>query len=243
MPEPHQFLILIGAALAASTVAAVAGTGGGILLLPVMVIIFGVRDAVPMYAVAQLIGNLSRVVLNRREVRLRVVMWFVLGAVPMAVVGAMVFARAPEAVLMRLLGAFLLLSIIGRRLLAARLAGGFSPRWFMPIGAVFAFISALVGSAGPFLAPFFLAFGLVRGAYIGTEALGTVIMHITKLLTYGQAGVLSGRALALGLALGPVMILGSFLGKRIVDRLSPAAFILIVEFAVAGLGVWFLVRG
>jgi len=49
------------------------------------------------------------------------------------------------------------------------------------------FLSALVGSVGPF----FLAFGLVEGAYIGTEAFTAVIMHVTKLTVYGGTSVLT----------------------------------------------------
>jgi hypothetical protein len=59
------------------------------------------------------------------------------------------------------------------------------------------------------MAPFFLAYGLVKGAYIGTEALSTVVMHITKLVPYRQAAVLPMHAVITGLILGPVMILGS----------------------------------
>lgn len=239
---PLEISLLIAAALLASTIAAVTGTGGGVILLPVMTLFFGVRDAVPMYAVAQLIGNLSRVVLNRRDIRLNVVGWFMVGAVPMAIVGAIVFARTSEAGLLRLLGAFLLVCAIVRHASAKRLLG-FSPKWFAPIGGVFAFVSALLGSAGPFLAPFFVSYGLVKGAYIGTEALSTVTMHLSKLPTYYATGTLSQDAVVAGLALGPVMILGSFIGKRIVDRIPTKAFAIMIDVIVCGFGVWFLVRG
>lgn len=75
-------------ALLASALAAVAGFGGAAILLPVLVWAFGVRDAVPILTVVQLVGNLSRVVFNRRQLVLPVVGWFSLGAVPLAVVSA-----------------------------------------------------------------------------------------------------------------------------------------------------------
>jgi uncharacterized membrane protein YfcA len=239
---PLEISLLVAAALLASTVAAVTGTGGGVILLPVMTLFFGVRDAVPMFAVAQLIGNLSRVMLNRKEIRLNVVGWFMLGAVPMAVLGAIVFARTPEAGLVRLLGAFLLVCVIVRHARAKQLRE-FSPKWFAAIGGVFAFISALLGSAGPFLAPFFVSYGLVRGAYSGTEALATVTMHLSKLPTYYATGTLSQLAIIAGLSLGPVMILGSHIGKRIVDRIPAKAFAIMIDVIVVGFGVLFLVRG
>ncbi|HRQ71815.1 MAG TPA: sulfite exporter TauE/SafE family protein [Phycisphaerales bacterium] len=240
--SPAELAMLIGAALAASTVAAITGTGGGLILLPAMTLLFGLRDAVPMFAVAQLVGNLSRVILNRREVRLPVVGWFALGALPMAVLGAVAFARAPEAGLVRGLGSFLIISVIVRHAQKKRLRT-FSPRWFTPIGALFAFISAIIGTAGPFMAPFFLAFGLTKGAYIGTEAMATLAMHAGKIPTYYITGTLSHVAIMVGLALGPVMILGSWHGKRIVDRIPGRSFAIMIDAVVLAFGVLFLLRG
>jgi len=114
-------------------------------------------------------------------------------------------------------------------------------RAFAAIGAVFSFLSALVGSVGPLMAPFFLAHGLVKGAYIGTEALATVVMHVAKLAAYQGTAILTLRAVVVGLALGPIMIFGSYAGKRILDRLPERAFVLIIELVLAGTGLWFLV--
>lgn len=229
-------------AFLAATLAAVTGFGGAAVLLPVLVVAFGVRDAVPILTVAQLVGNGSRVWFNRRELEPRVVAWFALGAVPLGFLGGLAFSRAPLEGLTRLLGLFLLVVVAWRRL---RPAGFPRPtlRAFALIGAVSAFLSALVGSVGPLMAPFFLAYGLVKGAYIGTEALSTVVMHVVKLVAYRQAAVLSGAAALAGLALGPVMILGSWAGKRIVDRLPEGWFVLVIEGTMVAAGLLFLIRG
>jgi uncharacterized membrane protein YfcA len=49
------------AALGASTLATVAGFGGAAIMLPVLVWVFGIGDAVPILTIAQLMSNLSRV--------------------------------------------------------------------------------------------------------------------------------------------------------------------------------------
>jgi len=231
--------LLGGAALAASTLAAVAGFGGAAVLLPALVAVFGVRDAIPILTVAQLVGNGSRVWFNRREVAVPVVAWFALGAVPMALAGGVLFATAPLGALKRLVGAFLLAMVAWRHL---RRAPTWRPgvRAFAGIGAVFSFLSALVGSVGPLMAPFFLAHGLVKGGYIGTEALATVVMHVAKLAAYQGTAVLTARGVAVGLALGPTMIAGSWLGKRILDRLPERVFVALIEVTLAVAGVWFL---
>lgn len=122
-----------GAALAASTLAAVAGFGGAAVMLPVLVWAFGIRDAVPILTIAQLMGNLSRVWFNRTELSFPVVNWFGLGAVPAAVVGGIVFATAPIGALVRLLGLFLLLMIVYRHTPWGRRTR-IGLRGFLPLG-------------------------------------------------------------------------------------------------------------
>jgi uncharacterized membrane protein YfcA len=240
MGDALAWLLLGVVAFVAATLAAVTGFGGAAVLLPVLVLRFGVREAVPILTVAQLIGNASRVWFNRHELDLPVVAWFTLGAVPAAVVGGLLFATAPLSALTRLLGLFLLALVVYRRLGTGKLPR-LSARGFAPLGAVSSFLSALLGSVGPLMAPFFLAYGLVRGAYIGTEALATVVMHVTKLAVYAGASLLGGENVAVGLVLGPVMVLGSFVGKRIVDRLSERVFVLLVEATLVVAGLRFLI--
>jgi hypothetical protein len=172
-------LVVTVAEFFAGTIAAVAGFGGAVILLPILVWAFGVRDAVPILTVSQLVGNGSRVWFNRHELVLPVVGWFALGAIPLAVGGGVLFAAAPASVLQRLLGAFLLLTVPYRHMWVGR-ERKVPLRGFVGVGAVFGFLSALLGSVGPLMARFFLSYGLVKGAYIGTEALATVLMNLTS---------------------------------------------------------------
>lgn len=241
----HDVLVaasVSAAALVASTLAAVAGFGGAAIMLPILVWAFGVRDAIPILTVSQLLGNLSRVWFNRGELHLPVVRWFALGAVPAATVGGILFATAPAGALHRLLGVFLLLMVAYRHTTWGKRAR-ITLRGFLPLGAVSGFISALVGSVGPFMAPFFLAYGLVKGAYIGTEALATVVMHVTKLAVYGGYALLGLQVVGVGVAIGAVMFLGSFLGKRILDRLPAGVFPYIIEGVLIAAGLLFIIRG
>lgn len=237
-----EIALLIVAALAASTLAAVAGFGGAAILLPVLVALFGPRDAIPILTIAQLVGNGSRVVINRDAVDRRIVGWFALGGIPAALIGGFLFAAAPLDALTRLIGAFLLASVAWRHL-RPRPSGALGPRTFTVIGATFAFASALVGSVGPLMAPFFLAAGLVKSAYIGTEAAATVVMHVAKLVAYGSAALLTALTVGVGLLMAPAMIIGSLLGKRIVDRLNERVFVAVVEVVLIVAGLAFLIGG
>lgn len=241
-PDVLSLLAVIIAALAGSLLAAVAGFGGAVILLPVLVWVFGARDAVPILTVVQLIGNLSRVYVNRTQLAWPVVGWFSLGAIPATLLGAILFTLTPSPILSRFLGAFLLVSV-GLRHTPALRSWKPSLRSFAGVGAGVGFLSALIGSAGPISGPFFLSFGLIRGAYIGSEALTAVLMHVMKLGVYGGYALVSATSLVYGLAIGLVMIAGTLLGKRLLDRAPEALFPRIVEVALVMSGISLIVWG
>lgn len=242
MPAPlDQILILLAACAAAfglAVLSAVAGFGGGVLLLPVFTGLFGLRVAVPVLTLTQLSSNAGRVWLNRGDLRWRLVAWFALGAVPLAVVGGLALAHAPLKPLQRVLGVFLVAVVVWRRLNP-------HPRKpadpaFAAVGAASGLGSALLGSVGPLTAPFFLAYGLTRTAYIGTEAASALTMHLAKLAAYGAGDLLSLRVLLYGAALTPATLAGAWVGKKIVGRISDRLFVLLVEVGLVLSGVLFL---
>jgi uncharacterized protein len=237
-----EILAVIFSALAASFLAAISGFGGSIIMLPVLVWTVGVTDAIPILTIAQLIGNLSRVVFNRHDLNWAVIWRFALGAIPTAIIGGIIFATAPATALVRVLGLFLILMVVYRhtrwgKAVRIKLPG------FIPLGAASGILSAIFGTAGPVAAPFFLAYGLVKGAYIGTEAMTAVIMHIIKLGVYGSYALIGIRTLLIGLGIGAVMILGTFLGIKLLHRVPEKIFPFIIEVTLLVSGILFVVRG
>ena len=61
MDEILIFFAVAGAGLVGFTIAGVAGFGGGVIMLPILVWVLGVREAVPALTIAQLIGSVGRV--------------------------------------------------------------------------------------------------------------------------------------------------------------------------------------
>ncbi|GIM93165.1 sulfite exporter TauE/SafE family protein [Paractinoplanes toevensis] len=233
--------MLAGAAAAAFVLAvlsAVAGFGGGVLLLPVFIALFGLRVAVPVLALTQVSSNAFRVWLNRRDLRWRLVGWFAAGAVPFAVAGGLLLAHAPLGELQRLLGVFLIGVVIWRR----RNPQPRKPadRSFAVVGAASGLASALLGSAGPLTAPFFLAYGLTRAAYIGTEAAGALTMHLSKIAAYGAGDLITRPVLLYGATLTPATLAGVWVGKKIVGRISDRVFVILVEIGLIAAGVLLL---
>ncbi|GAA5026040.1 TSUP family transporter [Actinopolymorpha pittospori] len=231
-------VVASAAACALALLSAVAGFGGGVLLLPVFTLLFGLRVAVPMLTLTQLSSNAARVWLNRRHLRWPLIGWFAAGAVPMAVAGGLLLTQAPLGPLQRLLGVFLIAVVVWRRVNPHPSKP--TDRAFAGVGAASGLGSALLGSVGPLTAPFFLAYGLTRAAYIGTEAASALTIHLTKIAAYGAGDLLTPRALLYGAALTPATLAGAWAGKKIVGRISDRAFIVLVELGLLAAGALFL---
>ncbi len=231
-------IALLALSLVASILAGVAGFGGSVILLPLVVHLFGIKAAVPILTIAQLIGNASRVWFGRSSIDWMVVRYFCAGCVPSAFIGALAFGSLQASWLEKILGVFLLLILIYRH--SGLKSWDMKLPYFSTLGAVFGAMSALVGTVGPMVAPFFLDYGLVGSAYIATEAMTAVVMHITKGIVYAKFTLLTFDTAAVGLAMGSVMILGSYLGKKILDRLPKIWFTRIIEAVILVAGLQFL---
>ena len=105
------------------------------------------------------------------------------------------------------------------------------------MGACIGFITGIVVSTGPINAPFFLAYGLVKGAYLSTEALGSLAVYLAKAATFRGLGALPWTSVVKGLIIGSSIMAGSVLARRMVLKLDADRFRLLIEglLLVAGL--------
>ena len=210
------------------------------IFLPVLIYFYGVRSSVPILSVAVLLGNASRVYFNRRELDLKLVAWFSAGSIPMAVLGSFVYVSLPTLWIKKGIGVFLLLCVLFHRV---HKNFQLKKQWiFFPLGLVTGFLSALMGGVGPVSSPFFLAYGLTKEAFVGTEALCAVGMHLVKSVTYNRLHILNGKELWAGLGFGVIMSLGSYVAKKVLEKLSREAFPILVEALLVGIGFYMVIQ-
>jgi uncharacterized membrane protein YfcA len=210
--------------------------GSAVILAPVLSFAFGAAQTVPILTIAALIGNLSRVLFSWRETDWRAVAVYASGAVPGAILGSIIFVSISASWITRALGLFILLTIPASRFLAR--VGIKVKLWhLLPVGAAMGLLSGVVGTVGPINAPFFVAYGLVRSAYLATEAMGAVMVHLTKSLVYGRFAAIEPTSLTSGIAVGAGLLCGSYLVKKIVNRIDANTFRTLIEsmLVVAGM--------
>lgn len=222
------YLLVLTVGLIAGTISGIVGFGSSIMLMPVLVISFGPREAVPIMAVAAIMANLSRVAVWWRVVDWRAVGVYALTGIPAAAWGARTLLVLPPRTVEVVLAVFFIAMIPMRRWLSAR---NFRLRlWHLAVvGAFIGFLTGIVVSTGPINTPFFLAYGLVKGAFLGTEAMASLAVYVTKSLVFHSYGALPWTAMVQGLIIGCSLTAGSFIAKRFVLRLEPERFRLLMD--------------
>ena len=238
----YALVLIVG--FVAGTVSGIVGTGATIILLPVLVLQFGPREAVPIMAIVALMSNFAKITSWWKEIDWRACGAYALGGIPAAAIGARTLLILPEHLIDIALGVFFLVMVPGRRWLASRnLKFGF---WHLAAaGAVIGFLTGIVVSTGPLSVPAFAAYGLVKGAFIATEAAGSRALYISKALTFRQFGALPVDIMVKGLISGSSVMAGTYTARLIVERLSVATFqrLLDVVMVVSGLSLlWAAIR-
>jgi uncharacterized membrane protein YfcA len=210
---------ILALGLVSGTLSGIVGFGASITLMPVLMLAFGPLEAVPIMAIAALLANFSRVVVWWREVDWRANAYYCATAIPASALGARTLLVLEPRLVEGILGAMFLIMIPARRWLLAR--GLRINAWHLAlVGAGIGFLSGMVASTGPINTPFYLAYGLVKGGYLATEALGSMAIGITKAIVFQRFNALPWETVVRGLVIGATLMIGSRLAKGFVLRLD-----------------------
>jgi len=222
----YVFVWAVG--LIAGCVSGIIGTGSSMMLLPVLVYCYGPKQAVPIMAVAAILANVARAAAWWRQVDWKAVAAYAIPGAPAAALGARTLLSLPAGVIDSMLGLFFLAMLAlrrwrgssGRRLRLRELAVA---------GAAIGFLTGLVLSTGPLSVPVFSAYGLTGGAFLATEAASALALYLSKVTAFRQLGALPASTLLQGLLVGSSLMAGTFAGKSLVVRMSPAVFSVLID--------------
>jgi uncharacterized membrane protein YfcA len=230
------YLVLAFGALLGSTVSGVTGVGGGMVFLPFLVWGVGIKTAVPYLTMLLLVANVSRAYFARQGINWKVWRYFSLGAIPGAALGAVFYTWLSPFWISKALGVYLIGYVV-LSLLRFHWPGTTSLKAIAWAGLPAGIVSAVVGGSGPVIVPWLLRYGLLKEAFIGTEAVGAAIIHVAKLAVWGGAGVVRGQDILLLIPLALLMVAGSYLGTILLTRMNVRIFriLLIITLAVVGL--------
>lgn len=224
--EALDLAILAAAAFATSILSAVVGMAGGITLLAVMLLFLEPLAAIPLHGVIQLVSNTSRTAIQRRHVDLHILVRYSALLIPMGWVGLHLANALPAAAMRVMIGIFVLIAtwFPGWLLLGTHPEETNPGRRFFVLGGVVGVLNMTIGATGPLIAPFFLNLGLDRRALVGTKAACQALGHLVKIALFGVAGFAFAPHLALLVSAGACVVAGTWIGSRILERVSERFF-------------------
>jgi len=224
--------------IGAGILGGVIGFGTTIILMPALVYFYGPIQAIPVIALVATVANLSRIFLWGNVIEWRVCFGYGLTAIPFTVLGVNTLVQLDDRLIEITLGIFLILLIPIRRWM--RKKNFYLKLWQMGlVGAGIGYLTGIVATTGAINTPFFLAYGLTKGAFLGTEAASTLAILFTKGITFHQLGFLNTTAIIQGLLIGSCVLVGSIFSKRIVLALPEKKFLLLMELVmlISGLSI------
>lgn len=242
MGDVLQVGVIGFAALATSILSAVAGLGGGIILLAVIAQFVAPTVAIPIQGAMQFVSNGSRAVLIRREISWPAVGWSSLLIFPASVLGVVVATSIPDAATRLLLGVFVL--VVGWKPSLLKWRGGrpLPDRAMIGVGAASGFLNSTVGASGPVTSPFFKAVTSTHIAFVATAAASQVVAHTSKIIAFTLDGFSLAEHLDV-IVVGCVGVtLGSVIGTRLLGKISDDRLAHVFKLVLTALAIRLIVQ-
>jgi uncharacterized membrane protein YfcA len=235
-------LILIGAmALVASVVGGVAGYGTGALMPLVLVPIVGAEPVVPILSLSALFTNSSRTAAFLPLVDWRRAAIVLVAAVPTCALGAWGYTMLTGTGAALVIGTMLIASVPLRRLMRRR-GLVLSHRGLAAAAFAWGPLAGGTVGAGIILLSLLMAAGLEGAAVVATDAVVSIGIGLTKLLTFGLAGAVTAKVIAVALLIGGIAFPGAFFAKAMINRLPVHVHTVILDAVVAGGGAMMIVN-
>lgn len=232
-------IILLFAAAITALVTTAFGLGGGVLLLGVMTVFLPVMAVIPLHGVIQAGNNGWRTLLLWRHIRWPIFLSFLAGGVLGAAAGSQILVNLSEAWLEIVLGAFILYSCWGPM---PHIAQG-SRVMVATGGAATGALTLFIGATGPLVAALLRAMRLDRFVHMGTFSACMVLQHGLKIAVFGLLGFGFGPYLPLLAGMLLCGLLGTLLGRYVLERLNNRVFRLVLTAALTVLAVRLLHSG
>ena len=224
-----------------SSISAVLGMGGGIILLGIMAIIIpNGYMVIALHGIIQLISNSTRTFVFRKYLKKKLIKEFLIGAIIGAGLSAIIIfllirffevSSASEIkvdFLKPLIGIFIIWYLFLKGPKKEK-----ESKSFIKVGSISGLASIFIGATGPLIAPFFLNSNLTKENIIANKAACQMITHLTKIplfIFFFNVSYIQEYKLLLPLIIA--VFIGTNFGKKILDMIPEKLFIKLFKTAL-----------
>jgi uncharacterized membrane protein YfcA len=231
--------------LAAYVIRGMSGFGAGLISAPLLALVLPVHVVVPLSGLLVFVLFIFLTIRDRHSVIWSELKLLVPPTLAGVLAGLFMFRSLDNHVLLTLLGSFLI--VYASYMLAVHAFGlpqfRCSRAWALPLGFAGSFFDTLFGGGGGTLVVIYMhARGIGRTEFRATVATLWFVEMIARTSGYGLGGYYTRDVLLMVAALIPVMWLGTWIGERLGNRVSPQTFSRILAVLLLGSGVSLLVK-
>ena len=238
------YFLVFTAVLATSLLSGVLGMGGGVLLAGALALLLPLSTALLLHAVTQLTANAYRAFLLRKHFQYRIIAHYGAGMMCTLILFSAISVQIEKPMFYLLLGIIALSSYwlpknwaLDATKTSHAIAAGF-------------FVSALhvfVGVAGPLLDMFFQKTTLNRFQIVATKAATQTLGHLLRIGFYVSFLNPDLKSLPIqpGILIAIVLLacIGTFIGSKLLSKMSDAYFKKGSQILLTALGVIFIGKG
>lgn len=233
-------IILTASAFATAVLSAIIGMGGGITLLAVLTFLVPAPAIVPIHAVVQFVSNSTRSFAYFRYLRWKYVLMMIAPAVVGMACALQIYKGVKFSQLKVVIGLWIFAFLLWRRF---RPKVKNLPNWsYYVVGFIAGFVTLFVGANGPLLAPFFLRDDLKKEEIIGTKAAVQMLLHVLKIPGFLMIGFAFGPYTWHLALMIPAVIIGTFIGKRILHAINEKLFVVLFELTLGTIACYLVIR-
>ncbi len=218
------FLLLFALGFVCWFFSTVAAGGAATILIPFIAFTLGAQMVAPIISVAALVANPTRVYAFRKNINWQIIRYLLPGSIIGAILGAWSFSKANTQIIQIILGLFLISYILENTLRKSAYTIRMKLSWFFPLGVIVSFLSGLIGATGPIQNPFMLNYGVTKEYLVGTKAINSLFMQITKITAYGFFGIFTTEAVIYGAVVGCGAMIGIFLARDYLKKINTEQF-------------------
>ncbi len=210
--------------------------GLGILIVPLLAIVFGERASVGVLLPMLITGDVFAVAWYRRHAEWRRLFPLVPAVAAGIAVAAVVLNRIDNRQLGVLLGVLVLAMVA---LEVRRRFSGWHhlpshPLFVQGTGLATGFGTTMGNVAGPVMNIYLMANGLGKHAFMGTNAWFFLLTNCSKIPIFVWQDMITRDSLRFNLTVAPIIVLGAFIGRAVLPRIPQKVFyVLILSLSAA----------
>ena len=239
--DTFGLILIVSLTLIGSIIAGMSGYGAGILIGVVLIPMVGIKKIIPIVTILTFYINFWRIILYWDHINWKKSLYFSIFAAPGLYFSTYFFSIASTKTLTLIVG-FSIFALVVLRKFFLNL-NIYLNNQFLAVYAIFTGLSlGVILGPGLMILTGLSASGLSGSNLVGSSSVADLITLTIRSIHFYKLGIIDLEIFTIGSFLGIMCLFGTYLGKKIVDRIGKKIHQNLIEFFMISGSVIMIVR-